>query len=292
MFVFNGEKHMTLAAEVAEFVTKREQVRLAKEAGKPAPWTDDWILNTYRFCNVRREDDKVTRWLKKHWRDPYAGHENMVAAMVLARMINWPPTLAEIGFPEKWDDSQIINAIHARADRGEKTWTGAYVVTTCGAAMDKAEYVVQTVCGQALGPHYQPRRGDTLAAFWTRLCGIPGLGAGFLAAQVVADLKYCDPHLLGAPDWKTWAASGPGSKRGLNRYYGYAPDDRWASEGVWHDALLRMMNEVTSLLPADTVYIHAQDWQNVMCEFDKYRRVVEEQGRPRSKYKPDDSYHV
>lgn len=282
---------MTLHNEVAAFITERELVRTRKEAGAAPPWTEDWILQTYRFCNVRREDDKVTRWLKKNWRDPYQGHENMVPAMLLARMVNWPPTLAAIGFPEKWDDEQIISRIQAHAETGAKTWSGAYIVSTCGQPMDKARYVVETVCGWAVGPHYQPHPGDTLAAVWTRLCTINGLGAGFLAAQVVADLKHCDKYLLQAEDWGTWAASGPGSRRGLNRYFGAALDSRWKGD-QWLEHLHKMMAKVAPLLPSHIEPISAQDYQNVMCEFDKYQRVVEQRGRPRSKYKPDNSYEV
>lgn len=282
---------MNLANEVAEFVTEREAVRTRKEAGAPAPWSDDWILNTYRFCNVRREDDKVTRWLKKNWRDPYVGNPHMTAAMLLARMINWPPTLSFIEFPYIWDTERMIHDIQAVAATGKKTWSGAYIVSTCGQTIEKARYVVETVAAVALAPAYQPRTGDTLERFWTRLRRIPGLGAGFLAAQVVADMKYVDDDLRLAPDWGTWAASGPGSRRGLNRYFHAAVDARW-DEDAWLEDLHKMISEVEPLLPAHIERIHAQDWQNVMCEFDKYQRVVTQQGRPRSKYKPDDSYDV
>lgn len=282
---------MNLHNEVVEFMVERELVRTRKEAGAPAPWSEDWILNTYRFCNVRREDDKVTRWLKKNWRDPYAGHPNMTAAMLLARMVNWPPTLACIEFPEKWDTEAIIQTIQRVAATGRKTWSGAYIVSTCGQQMDKARYVVETVAAVGLAPAYHPRPGDTLESFWTRLCRIPGLGAGFLAAQVVADMKYCDPHLMKAEDWGTWAASGPGSRRGLNRYFRAHVESKW-DEKQWLEHLHRMMDEVIPNLPTQLRDVHAQDFQNVMCEFDKYRRVVENQGRPRSKYKPDDSYEV
>jgi hypothetical protein len=33
-----------------------------------------------------------------------------------------------------------------------------------------------------------------------------------------------------------------------------------------------------------------QDWQNVMCEFDKYMRVKLGQGRPRAGYNPSPDF--
>jgi hypothetical protein len=251
--------------------------------------TADPIFKKYRFCNVRREDDRVTRWLKKHWRDPYAGHPNMVGAMLLARMINWPPTLEAIGFPDKWDPAHIIETIDNLVEC--KVWSGAYIVSTCGEAMGKAAYVVRTV-GKVMGQAaYTPMPNDTLQAVWTRLRGIDGLGAGFIAAQVVADLKHCDPHLLNAEDWNTFAVSGPGSKRGLNRFFGHNPHDQW-NEKEWKASLDRMISLVQPVVQPLVGCIHAQDWQNVMCEWDKYRRVELGEGKPRKRYTPEVAYSV
>jgi hypothetical protein len=43
------------------FVGERETIRLRRESGQPRPWTDDPILAAWSFCNVRREDDRVSR---------------------------------------------------------------------------------------------------------------------------------------------------------------------------------------------------------------------------------------
>jgi len=277
---------MALTKELAHFITQRELARENHDAGKSRPWCDDEIINAYRFCNMQREYDRVTRWLKKSWRDPYWRHENFIPAMILARMVNWPPTLEAIGFPKKWDDNQIINAIHTQAEKG-KAWTGAYVITTCGAAMDKALYVVQTAAQARVIPPYTPSKDNTLAGLWTSLRGLDGLGAGFIAAQVVADVKYT-PLLEEAADWWTFAVPGPGSKRGLNRYFGYDTNSPWAIEN-WRAHLLEMIEDTQEFVHRQ---YHAQDWQNIMCEFDKWMRVKLGEGRPRSRYKPETAYHV
>ena len=44
---------------------EREQIRLRKEVQKnPPPWTNDPILQQFKFCQVFREDDRTTRWFK------------------------------------------------------------------------------------------------------------------------------------------------------------------------------------------------------------------------------------
>lgn len=272
---------------IVEFVGQRELARKNHDAGKPRPYCNDPIINAYRFCNVRREDDKVTRWIKKYWREPYKGHRNMAGAMLLARLINWPPTLAAIGFPEVWHPGDIIETIEKLPG---KVWSGAYIVSTCGKSMSKVDYVVDKVDDMIGVLEYTPWLDCTLEMYHHKLCGIDGLGAGFLAAQVVADLKYVDPNLLVAPDWKTFAVSGPGSRRGLARAFQLPTDYSW-KEYEWKEYLEVMIERVAPQLSFG-MEIHAQDWQNVMCEFDKWMRVRTAEGRPRARYAPDTCYTV
>ena len=296
MSLCNGrERSVTthLKQEVAYWIKEREAIRIKHDAGLPQPWTNDKILATYRFCNVQRENDRLTRWLDKNWRIPFSEHPNLTVAMVLARMLNWPPTLDLIGFPDQWDDWYIRNSLESmeiQSRKGIKVWGSAYVITTCGVAMDKGQYVFETVCNAVARAGVAPRTGDTLQAFWTRLRGIPGLGAGFLAAQVVADLKNVEKNpLYVASDWWKWAVPGPGSKRGINRYFGL-PVDTPQNELVWRHRLEEMIEEVAPQICP--LVLHAQDWQNVMCEFDKYQRAKTGEGRPKRHYSPETAYAV
>jgi alpha-glutamyl/putrescinyl thymine pyrophosphorylase clade 1 len=292
MLSSHGRNHtaaMGRASELAYWIVERERIRKLHDSGMPRPWTANAILDEYRFCNVRREDDRVTRWLAKNWRLPYKDHPNLTVAMLLARMINWPPTLEAIGFPDKWEPERIVDHIHACQDLG-KAWTSAYVITTCGKRMDKAVYVVQTVCQAVYSAGLHPLPGGSLQAFWTRLRGIDGLGAGFIAAQVVADLKNTpDNPLAKAEDWWTWAVPGPGSRRGLNRYF-YHDHNTTISDHDWYKGLQVIIQETQPLVLAKVGRIHAQDWQNVLCEWDKYERVRNGEGRPRQRYSPTIAY--
>src|SRR5438105_15316412 len=107
------------ATRLLYWITEREAVRRRREAGEPAPWTDDPILREWSFCNVRREDDRVTRWIASHWRAPHEDDRDLWFAMVVARFVNWPPTLAEIGFPVPWEPDRFITAATSRAARRE-----------------------------------------------------------------------------------------------------------------------------------------------------------------------------
>ena len=90
------------------------------------------------------------------------------------------------------------------------------------------------------------------------------------------------PILSGAPDIATWAAAGPGTIRGLNRLAGRRLDFP-LDQG-------RALGEIRDLHPrlvADSgVAMDFSDVPNVMCEVDKYIRVMKGEGKPRARYVP------
>lgn len=265
------------------WIREREKCREGYDKKLPKPWSTDPILQAYRFCNVRREDDKVTKWIKNNWRDPYDGHSNMVLAMVMARTINWPDTLAEVKFPDfstsyfrEWLE-EVRSIMKGRRTKGEKVWTGAYLVSTNGHQMDKIDYILDKVW-TPIYEWFTWHEDSTLEEFHKELMKFDGMGS-FMSAQVVADLKYTSV-LNTADDWDTWSAIGPGSRRGLNRFFGRK------LEGSISTSLYKI--EIAALQAAVQQYcnlaLHAQDIQNCLCEFDKYVRVKNDEGKPRSGY--------
>jgi hypothetical protein len=67
------------------WVREREEIRRRKDSGHPPKsWTTDEILLTYRFCNVRREDDRVTIWVRKNIRERFAGHPHLWFMLCIA----------------------------------------------------------------------------------------------------------------------------------------------------------------------------------------------------------------
>lgn len=276
--------------ELVKFIVERHSIYIKRQAGEPKPWTKDKILQSYRFCNVYRELDTVTQWIAQNWRDPNATDPNLWFAMAVARLVNWPETLQEMGYPivkGRWHPDKMVEVLMTREEHGQKVWSGAYIVSTNGVKMQKPQYITEYV----LKPLWEnrkfltPVRDDLLWTYHAKLAARNGLGS-FLAGQVVADLKYVAP-LSTAKDWHSWAAPGPGSKRGLNRVIGWPVDTELRAD-VWLAKLEILHEQVEELLRAwkilDTPPLHAQDLQNCLCEFDKYERTRLGEGKPRKKY--------
>ena len=272
-------------ADLFSFVVERHNIYKRRLQGFSKPWTADPILQQYRFCNVYRELDIVTVWIAENWRMPHCGDPDLWFAMVVARLVNWPDSLAEIGYPVPWRPERFVEALEGRKRRGAKVFTGAYMVRAEPRFNgSKAEYLA----GHVLTPMWQERERlrriatGTLADAHRMLMNCRDMGS-FMAAQVIADLKYVEP-LRNASDWWSWAASGPGSRRGLNRMLSRAVDASW-SEDNWLRSLQALHAEISPLLLASRMRrMHAQDLQNCLCEFDKYERVRLGEGKPRSRY--------
>ncbi len=282
---------MKQVKEFFAFVKERHAIYECRQAGKSKPWTKDPILRQYRFCNDYRELDTVTIWIRKNWREPFKQDPNVWFAMLVARFVNWPESLYELaaaisdGYKIEWTAKTFVRELDARQRRGEKVWSGAYMINAVGGeGRTKAAYIAERV----LTPVWEQRK-DGQVAFSTSLrtahswlSQFRGMGS-FMAAQVVADVKYT-PMLAKAKDWWTWAAPGPGSLRGLSRVE-FGDLGTKYTEAQWSDSLRELKAKIDPMLAkAGMPKMHAQDLQNCLCEFDKYSRVKRGEGRPRSKY--------
>lgn len=278
--------------ELFKFIRERHKVYERKIAGLPKPWTKDAILQNFRFCNVYRELDAVTQWIATSWRAPHETDPDLWFAMVVARLVNWPDTLVEMPYPVPFSAAKFVKTLHARKAAGDKVFSSAYIVSTNGMTMDKAEYLAEHV----LTPLWKGRKNvqraitsGSLATIHEVLTQFNGMGS-FLAAQVVADIKYAGllyasrHELQRDTDWWSWAASGPGSKRGLNRVMNLPVDNSW-NEKFWLDGLRTLHAQIQPMFEKEGMPpLHAQDLQNCLCEFDKYERTRLGEGRPRNNY--------
>lgn len=279
---------LTHALDFTRFVIARHNVWLTRDAGLDKPWTKDPILQSYRFCNMYRELDTVTQWIRQNWSKKLGAHPDAWFAMVIARLVNHPDTLAYFNQTDevRWHAPTFVRTMDRLAASGVKTFGSAYIVSTNGHAMPKPQYLAEHVLGPAWEARavLRPRPDDTLASFHARLVTANGLGS-FMAAQVVADVKNSPKQSLAtASDWWVWAAPGPGSIRGLARVVNGDKDAKVPNK-LFLPLLFELRKEVNRWVePKGWTPFCAQDIQNCLCEFDKYERVRLGEGTPRQKY--------
>lgn len=261
--------------EVIYWVQERERVRVKHDARARGQWSDDPAFQTIRFCNVFRELDRVTCWIRDNWREPYLHHPSLPVAMVIARLVNHTDTLAMLGFPENgWNPYHFKDVLQYRKALGQKVWTNAYMVTGgYSEGGESKEVIIARVIDGAdkafkAGPPPSTLKG------WNKYLTVPGIGP-FLRAQVIADLKYT-PVLQNAPDWWSWCNPGPGSVQGMNFLCGLARSKSWP-----YDDFVAAVNDLRTHIPFP---IHAQDTQNVLCEYSKWYKFTHLKTGPKNKY--------
>lgn len=281
------------------WMRERHNIYLRRQEGVSWPWTTDPILQQYRFCNVFRELDTVTEWIRVNWR-ARVDHPNLWFAMAVARQINWPETLEEIGFPDEpntWLDPWFARAkqiMWARGREGKKVYTGAYMLRgdiwrDHSKLNDKPTYTIDTV----LRSVWDARTGfferlernppATLQDVHSWFTKFPGWG-GFLAYEVVTDLRHTR-YLSGATDIMTWANAGPGAVRGLNRIHG-RPLTKALKQEQANTEMQELLTRAWAYLPKGFPPLEMRDIEHSLCEMDKYLRVQEGSGKPRARYHP------
>jgi len=268
--------------ELFHWVTERESIREKRKQKMPPPWTTDTVLAQYRFCNVFREFDTVTQWIMREWLQESS--PTLAFNTAVGRLVNWPDTLKELKWFDTWDPQRFIDVLASRKARGEKVWTGAYMVTGgYSAGGESKEVIIARVLSglwaQLNTTHGHPVPGDSLEAMAAKL-ETPGIGT-FLGAQIVADLKNTEPF-CNASDWYTWCAPGPGSTMGLNFLH-----DRDRRASLSADQFRREVNEIRLRIAEETeLVLCAQNTQNCLCELSKYIRAKYFNERLKTTYRP------
>ena len=292
--------------DIAAFMKARHDIYLDRKAGKPGPWTADPVLRDGRFCNIFRELDTVTIWVDKHIRQPFADHPHLWFMLAIARYINWPDTLAELIQTKQWPDnpdfepSWLTTALEHRAVRGDKVYTGAYMIRAESDpskewySWTKHRYIAEIVLGRLWEDRERfaaelEKPGQTLEGAWKLFQEPRYVGWGpFMAYEVVTDLRHTR-YLRNAPDIYTWANAGPGAIRGLNRLYGrdLAAKPRPEQTNAEMFKLMKELNELdepgfnaTFGEPCDVnPRFEMRDIEHSLCEFAKWER-----GYTRSRY--------
>lgn len=272
------------------WIRERRQIQLKRASGQPKPWTDDEILRAYRFCNVKRIDDKVSQWLLHNWYVPLGGKvepRTALIAVTVARHFNNIPTLKQLPKPHRYEREWLVDVekvLRNRKEQGLNTFGAAYVISggTGGPKGGKFSDKITMVLDRVIRPLLlSPPEIDTDSMYLThdRLCKYRGI-ASFMAGQIVADLRWALPG-----EWRdkdSWAPYGPGSQRGMCRLMGVGPKKNRYNHGQFSYLLKELVTDVKREVGVPG--IEAMDVQNCCCEVDKYERILWGEGVPKQRY--------
>ena len=269
------------------WINERHSIYIKRQAERPWPWTKDKILQTYKFTNVFRELDAET--IKFHnCIDGLENGPNKLYNMIVFRAFNLASTYNYLNNYRRMTHTRTMKkALHRRSDKGTKIFTGAYIITNAGKSEPKIDLMAD-----ALGVMYRARTRiwDAMQEKMTMrhctevLSQYPMQGM-FTAYEVICDMRYQKGMLDKAPDKKKWANLGPGARRGINRIVsGKKKPNVFPRTTDYEDFMLELLKSSRPSLKKYVPPLEMREIEHSLCEFDKYMRVLNNEGRPRSKY--------
>lgn len=254
------------------WVRERNHIRVRKEViEQGAPWTKDPVMKEFRFCNVDREDDSVTRWVTEHVRDHLTDAEDIIYQMTICRIFNEPVTLAKL-LPLNRPAEELLPVLNQMLSQDQKLFRGAYMMPshgTAGKGLKTHEYWIRAA-GEIQDMEFA--HINSLKGVAKKLTSVRGIG-GFLANQICTDLRHSVIGPLYTDRWH-YVEFGPGTRRGLCRYVGKDLRRSSSPGRLFVDDFKQLQYDVLDDLPEFVeTFKDPNNLSNCMCEYDKYMRA-------------------
>ncbi len=265
------------------FASERQRVFEHRVAGKPWPWTDDLILQAFKFCNVYRAADRVSQYLIRavaYHQEPCAPEDRLfqiIAFRLFSRIETWQavskslerqPLLCDLA------DGSFTEALEYAKQTNGGLYTGAFILCASDAYGQPLKHLNHVALlrhmflRDALGQRLLAAK--SLRSVYEILHSYPLMG-DFMSYQIAIDLNYSDLINFSENDF---TQPGPGALRGIKKVFetlgDYTPIHaiRWMVD--------RQEKEFARLgLPFRGLWgrpLHAIDCQGLFCEIDKYCR--------------------
>ncbi len=256
-----------------------------RASGLPAPWTDDPILQTYKFCNVFRAADRVSQYMIRnvcYHNEPCTPADRLfqiAAFRTFSKIETWQavndfldhyPTLQDLA------DGSFTKAVEHAMAKNSTIYTAAFILAPGAVYGQPKKYLnhVELFRHMFLTDNLAAKLlvAKSLREIYDLLHSYPLMG-DFMSYQTAIDLNYCD---LINFDENDFVQPGPGALRGIKKCFedlgDYTPSEviMWMVKNQ-NKEFKRLGLKFNGLLGRP---LHAIDCQGLFCETDKYARVA------------------
>ena len=288
--------------------------------GEPAPWTDDPILQNYKFTNVLRDLDKLSLWERRHilskLDEPVDNLELRKKSVLLNIMMFrlWVKIdtylvhdfidLEYDNWRQSWESAKQV--LLQRREQGISNFTAAYYVNDLHAAnpdpatrnnktqnaicmiegwMDNIDEIYNNAIVKAKNMKEQ-------LAYFTTLPCVGDFTAYEYACSLAETNRYCKNPMV---SWSQDNATnvGPGALRGINWIFkdrgGLTPyqcilylRSIWRHELQQRGTYDRFVSQLPKEMNGD---IDLRVIEHCLCETQKYNKAVTGSGRPKESFK-------
>ena len=278
------------------FAAERQNIFYKKLNGEEAPWTEDKILQEYKFCNSYRASDRVSQYLIKNviYNGKKYSDEDMIFRIILFKIFNKESTweillnkLSDITL-DNFNFKDYCNILEQAKNEGYKIYTDAYMSCANKAfGYDKKhENHIALLEKMFIKDKMQNKilESENMEDAFNIIKNYELIG-NFMAYQLVTDINYSE--VVNFTE-REFTVAGPGSERGIRKCFidleGMSKEDiiKWMCNHQ-EEEFKRLGIEFKDLGGRPLQYI---DCQNLFCELDKYcRQAVPELKSNRIKIK-------
>ena len=264
------------------FACERQNIFWKKLRGEESPWTDDPILQEYKFCNSYRVNDRVSQYLLRNviYNGKKYSDEDMLFRILLFKLSNkestWELLLEKFNditlkrFNMKEYSKTLENAI----SNGEKIYNDAYISCANKAfgydrKHDNHLALLDKMFNKDKIQNKIPKC-NTMEEAFNIIKSYPLIG-NFMAYQLVTDINYSN-----IVDWKEdeFTVAGPGSERGIKK--SFIDKGNMSNEDIirymYQNQEIEFKRLNLDFKPIGNRKLQLIDCQNIFCELDKYCR--------------------
>ncbi|MDD2627389.1 MAG: putative DNA base hypermodification protein [Clostridia bacterium] len=278
------------------FAYERQNIFIKKKNLEEAPWTEDPILQEYKFCNSYRVNDRVSQYLLKNviYKGGQYNNEDIIFRIILFKIFNkestWELLESKIGdITLSTFNFEVYSSILENAmQNGIKIYNDAYISCANKAYGYNRKHNNHLALLKQIfleeKSHLEILKAKTMEEAFNILIKYPLIG-NFIGYQLITDINYSD-----AVNWSEteFTVAGPGSERGIKKCFenidGYTKEDiiKYMYDKQ-EEEFKRLGLEFKRIGNRPLQYI---DCQNIFCELDKYcRQALPELKSNRNKIK-------
>lgn len=261
-----------------KFAVNRQEIFFKRFEDKPPPWSDDSILNTYKFCNAYRASDRVSQYLIKNviYKKENYSVQDIIFRIILFKIFNksetWEYFLKKVGnIRLNTYDEKFFASILSKRD--EPIYSGAYMSCANKAyGYDQKHENHLAMISDMISHHLfeEILSAKSFKEVFDSLKKYPLVG-NFMAYQLATDINYSEVINF---DENSFTIAGPGAIRGIQKCFikikSPAETIHWMVEHQ-EEQFSRLGLNFRTLWGRP---LKAIDCQNLFCEVDKYCRVA------------------
>ena len=265
------------------FASRRNSIFEKRLAGRQSPWTDDLILQKFKFCNVFRAADRVSQYLIREiaYGDLTSSYSDVLFRIIAFRTFSSPRTWNGVHnflgrAPTLYDlrSGNFEAALNSVRQTFGGLYTNAFILCANKAFGHDAKHLNHVALFKLMflekAIHEKIVGSNSLESLVRLLEEFPLMGP-FMSYQTAIDINYSNWTSF---DENDFTQAGPGALRGLAKAFEdlgeYSPSDaiKWMVE-------IQDVEFERLQLPFNGLFgrkLHAIDCQGLFCEVDKYCR--------------------